>query len=305
MLINIGSRFDDRVTGKTSTLRAERQGHPRRHRPGRDRQERPRRRADRRRRAARAAGAAGGAAAARHDPSGLRISSASARGSMPATQQYTRPDTEIFMPHDVYVGLQPHRQRARRLSHLHRRRPAPDVGGPAHRVAPATLAYHQRRPRHDGLRAAGGDRRAGRPPRRDGLGDRRRRRLPDDASRSWRRSSRSSCRSRSRSSTTATSAWCASGRSCSTTGATRRRRSLAPTSSSWPRPTASRHRACDTRRRSTPAIERGARHRRAGAARLPVEREVERLSRWCRRARISDDQPTMSRDDEGSRASSA
>ena len=40
LLVNIGARFDDRATGKVSTLRAERRGRPRRHRPGRDRQER-------------------------------------------------------------------------------------------------------------------------------------------------------------------------------------------------------------------------------------------------------------------------
>ena len=39
LLIALGTRFDDRVTGKLSTLRAAGQGHPRRHRPGRDLQE--------------------------------------------------------------------------------------------------------------------------------------------------------------------------------------------------------------------------------------------------------------------------
>ena len=50
LLITLGARFDDRVTGKLDTLRPERDDHPRRHRPGRDRQEPDRRRADRRRR---------------------------------------------------------------------------------------------------------------------------------------------------------------------------------------------------------------------------------------------------------------
>ena len=39
LLIALGARFDDRVTGKLSHVRAGRQGHPRRHRPGRDLQE--------------------------------------------------------------------------------------------------------------------------------------------------------------------------------------------------------------------------------------------------------------------------
>ncbi len=43
LLIALGTRFDDRVTGRLDTLRAARGDHPRRHRPGRDRQE-PRRR---------------------------------------------------------------------------------------------------------------------------------------------------------------------------------------------------------------------------------------------------------------------
>ena len=47
----------------------------------------------------------------------------------------------------------------------------------------AALAHHLRRPRHDGLRAAGGHRREVRAARRGSLGHRRRRRLPDDAGR--------------------------------------------------------------------------------------------------------------------------
>ena len=49
LLICLGARFDDRVTGKLDSFAPERQGHPRRHRPGRDRQEPHGRRADRRR----------------------------------------------------------------------------------------------------------------------------------------------------------------------------------------------------------------------------------------------------------------
>ena len=50
LLIAIGSRFDDRVTGELDDLRAQRPGHPCGHRPGRDRQEPRRGRADRGRR---------------------------------------------------------------------------------------------------------------------------------------------------------------------------------------------------------------------------------------------------------------
>ena len=50
LIISLGARFDDRVTGNLDSFAPARQGHPRRHRPGRDRQEPARRRADRRRR---------------------------------------------------------------------------------------------------------------------------------------------------------------------------------------------------------------------------------------------------------------
>ena len=50
LLINLGARFDDRVTGDPKLLRAEREGDPRRHRSGRARQGAPARGADRRRR---------------------------------------------------------------------------------------------------------------------------------------------------------------------------------------------------------------------------------------------------------------
>ena len=65
--------------------------------------------------------------------------------------------------------------------HLHRRRrPAPDVGGALRRLREAEEVDQLRWPRHHGLRGPGGDGRAGRLPRPGGLGDRRRRLLPDD-----------------------------------------------------------------------------------------------------------------------------
>ena len=78
------------------------------------------------------------------------------------------------------------------------------------------------RPRHDGLLGAGRHRRQGRPPRPHGVGRRRRRLLPDDRPGAGHRRRPSASRSRSPSSTTPTSAWCASGRRCSTTSATAR-----------------------------------------------------------------------------------
>ena len=58
--------------------------------------------------------------------------------------------------------------------------PAPDVGSAVLQARRPAEAHHLGRPRHDGLRAAGGDRRALRAARRRDLGHRRRRRLPDD-----------------------------------------------------------------------------------------------------------------------------
>ena len=48
LIVALGARFDDRVTGKLDSLRAVRQDRARRHRPGRDRQEPRRGRPDRR-----------------------------------------------------------------------------------------------------------------------------------------------------------------------------------------------------------------------------------------------------------------
>ncbi len=64
--------------------------------------------------------------------------------------------------------------RGRRDHHL-RRRPAPDVGGAVLRLRQAAPLDQLRRPRHDGLRPARRDRRQGRLPRRDGRLPRRRR----------------------------------------------------------------------------------------------------------------------------------
>ncbi|GAA3285202.1 hypothetical protein GCM10020218_044630 [Dactylosporangium vinaceum] len=74
-----------------------------------------------------------------------------------------------------------HRRHRRPGRHLHgRRRAAPDVGGPVRQVrAPGHLAQ-LRRPGHHGLRRPRRDGRQGGPARQGGLGDRRRRLLPDD-----------------------------------------------------------------------------------------------------------------------------
>ena len=61
-----------------------------------------------------------------------------------------------------------------------RRRPEPDVAGPLRRLPPPEHPPQLGRPRHDGLQRPGGHGRGPRPARPGDLGDRRRRRLPDD-----------------------------------------------------------------------------------------------------------------------------
>jgi hypothetical protein len=73
------------------------------------------------------------------------------------------------------AGLRP-----RGLHRGQRRRPAPDVDQPVLEVPPPLHLDQLRRPRHHGLLGPGGHRRQGRPPRPHGLGHRRRRLLPDD-----------------------------------------------------------------------------------------------------------------------------
>ena len=75
------------------------------------------------------------------------------------------------------AAARPHpRRHDRRL----RRGPAPDVDVAVLEVQPPLHLGQLRRPRHDGLRRAGGHRRQGRQARPHGVGHRRRRLLPDD-----------------------------------------------------------------------------------------------------------------------------
>ena len=84
----------------------------------------------------------------------------------------------------------------RRDRHL-RRRPAPDVGRAVLRLRAAAPLDQLRRPRDDGLRPAGGDRRQGRLPGRDGRLPRRRRQPDHERARSSRPASPRRSRSRS------------------------------------------------------------------------------------------------------------
>ena len=138
LLIALGTRFDDRVTGRLDTFAPHARGHPRRHRPGRDRQEPRRRRADRRRRPR----GARRARSRRRRPSSPRRPGRPHRLVAPA-----RP-----VARDLPARLRRAGRRHARAAVRHRaarrdrrpgddlrrrRRPAPDVGGAVHRVREA------------------------------------------------------------------------------------------------------------------------------------------------------------------------
>ncbi len=185
LLVAVGARFDDRVTGQALGLRAGRHGDPPRHRLGRDRRSSAARTspssarckqvlARPRRRAARAPG--DGRARA---PSRGCASSPSGASEFPL--RYGERSGDMLKPQTV-------RRDARRRSTAgrddvdldDRRRPAPDVGDAVPPLRPAAHVHHLGRPRHDGLRAPGCRRREGGAAGRDGRLRRRRRLLPDD-----------------------------------------------------------------------------------------------------------------------------
>ena len=180
LIVSLGARFDDRVTGNTSTVRAERQDRARRRRPCRDLQDPHRRRPHRRR------------CQGRHRRSDRRLSE---RGQRRPAGHRRVVDVPERAPRGVPARLRPrprrparaaacdpaHRRADRARGHLRRgRRPAPDVGRAVHQVRASERVAELGRCGHHGLLGAGRDGRQGRPARPRRLGDRRRRMLPDD-----------------------------------------------------------------------------------------------------------------------------
>ena len=165
LLISLGARFDDRVTGQPRHLRARRQGHPRRHRPGRDRQEPARRRADRRRLPARSSPTSSPllhARGRRRPRRRLRRPGVDAPGGLAsdATRSATTSPTTALAPQYVIERLGA--IAGPDAIYVAGRRPAPDVGRPVHRLREARHLAQLRRPRHHGLRRAGRHGRQGR-----------------------------------------------------------------------------------------------------------------------------------------------
>ena len=179
LLIALGMRFDDRVTGTAGVCmrRGRRRStststRPRLHKNVRadvgDRGRPPRRCCS----ALAATGAAG-------PPRRLAGPASASFAGGPTVRDLTGIDDAgplqaAQVIHDIWRATEGRGHRR------HRRRPAPDVGGAVLPRVRAEHLDHLGRPRHDGLRPAGGDRRQAGAARPRGVGHRRRRRLPDD-----------------------------------------------------------------------------------------------------------------------------
>ena len=186
LLIALGSRFDDRVTGKVGDVRPRRQDHPRRHRPGRAGQGAPARRA----RSSATAGSSsrswcrpsrdlldGGADA---QPDRTRVEADDLAAGRRSTRSPTSSPSRATPLKPQFV-LEQLRDNTPDDTHRRRRASASTRCGPAVlEVQPPLHVGELRRPRHDGLRRARRHRRQGRPARPHGVGRRRRRLLPDD-----------------------------------------------------------------------------------------------------------------------------
>ena len=173
------------------------------------------------------------------------------------------------------------------------RRPAPDVGDAVRPLRAAAQLHHLGRARDDGLRDSRRDRRQGGAPRGDRGLRRRRRLLPDDRPGARRRPCSTTCRSSSCSSTTATSGWSPSGRTCSSTaGARTSHLTRAGSGLRQARRGLRRRRACvvENEAELEPALEEALVARPDGRDRLP---------RRPRRAVLPDDPRRRSRDRHG------
>ncbi len=161
VMINIGARFDDRITGRLDRLLAGFAQDPRRHRPLLHQQDGEGRGRHRRRLHARAA---------RDDRS---LEDPQARGRRGCPGAVVALDRQMARAQIAWVPRLDHRHQAAacrapparadqtpRDLHHDGGRPAPDVGGAALRLRGAEPLDDVGRPRHDGLRPAGRDRHA-------------------------------------------------------------------------------------------------------------------------------------------------
>ncbi len=186
VMLNVGARFDDRVTGRLNAFSPDSQQDPHRHRSLHHQQERPGGHPHhrRRRRVLSALIAAWQADDAVQRRAGARRLVAADRGMARPRLPELQPGHErgaIIKPQYAIQRLyELTREPAARHLHHHRGRPAPDVGGAVFPVRQAEPLDDQRRPRHHGLRPAGGHGRADRASRRAGDRHRRRGQHPDE-----------------------------------------------------------------------------------------------------------------------------
>ena len=198
VMICVGARFDDRITGRHRCFLAGLEEDPHRHRSVLDQQERQGRRADRRRLRARARRHGAAVAHRRNSPR-----QEGAAGLVGADRQMARPQVArlpaVEGRHQAAIrdpaALRADQGQGR--LHHHRSRPAPDVGGPVLRLPGAEPLDDLGRPRHHGLRPAGFGRRAARPSQVAGHRHRRRGLGADDDAGDCRRRCSTACRSRS------------------------------------------------------------------------------------------------------------
>ena len=261
LIISLGARFDDRVTGKLDSFAPGAKVIHADIDPAEIGKNRARRRADRRRLPRgdrrpdrRAAGRAG--------PGHDRATTRAGWSSSPASKQqyplgYDTPPTAALAPQ--YVIERIGAIAGPEAIYVAGRRPAPDVGRPLRQLRAPEHLDQLRRPRHDGLRGAGRDGRQGRPARHDGVGDRRRRLLPDDQPGARHlRDRRHPDQGRDHQQRVARHGAAVADAvlrraatptpTCSPSGS--------PTSSSWPRPTAASGWPASTRTTSTPRSRR-------------------------------------------------
>ena len=157
LIIGVGMRFDDRVVGRPTTSRPAAQHRARRRRPAGLRTRRARRRASAGRRA-RGAARAGRAVPSRATVQPGGRACASGRTPTPIAAWSTRETAAAGRAAD-HARSGPHLAAGagRRGDAGRRHRPAPDVRRAAPWLRPTGPDADQRRPGHDGLRAAGGD----------------------------------------------------------------------------------------------------------------------------------------------------
>ena len=161
LLIALGSRFDDRITGKVDAFAPGRQDHPRRHRPGRAGQGPPARRADRRRRQVRDRGdhqGDQGPQGGRRGPGRHVRLEEQGLGLARAVPDDLRAVGAGRGPQAAVLHRAAQRARAREDDRHVRRRPAPDVHVAVLEVQRAVHLGQLRRARHDGLLDPGGHR---------------------------------------------------------------------------------------------------------------------------------------------------